>query len=762
MKMIWGIFKRDMCHATRNVIAVIVSMGLVVVPALYAWFNIAASWDPYGNTKALKVAVANNDKGYKSDLIPVRVNVGETIIGTLHANDQLDWQFVNSDKAIDGVKSGEYYAAIVIPKSFSADMMTLFSPDIKHAQLKYYLNEKINPIAPHITDQGATTVVNTIDKTFAKTIAQVGLDLASNILRYSQSPQMAEYMRNLDDNLTTMADTLTGASQQVTAYSQLLGSANDIVDSTGRLLSSATKAGKQARNALKQGKSGATSLTLAGTSVTSSVNTALNQVSDAFDQVAAKVNKAFDALGTDSATAANQLKELGEQISSGESLYDTYITSLKHMRASVEQLPDGDAAKQPILDAIDREIALLEAAKGDTQKLTQELKDASTQVTQNAAAAEHSRKEILGRIASAKQSITDVHDDYTTNVKPKIDALASTVSTLISQTDGMITQLNGTADDLDDVTSGVGSNVASIQSTLGAIAKKLNSSAATVKELITKLDAGDSDSVSDSGESDELRALTTANASTLSTLISAPVALHRVAVYPIANYGSAMAPFYTILSIWVGAIILCAMLKVTISDREKAHVLGLGDTLPRIAGPSGPGNASRWGLRLDHEYFGRYAIFALLALLQGTLVCLGDMYFLGVQANHALQFLAMGWLAALVFSNIVYTLTVSFGDIGKAVAVVLLVMQVAGSGGTFPIETLPKFFQMLYPFLPFPHAIDAMHAAMAGSYGNEYLLDMVYLALFLIPSLLLGLVLRKPVIRLNTWVSRNLESTKVM
>lgn len=762
MKLIWGIFKRDMCHATRNVIAVIVSMGLVVVPALYAWFNIAASWDPYGNTKALKVAVANNDKGYKSDLVPVRINVGETIISTLRANDQLDWQFVNSDKAIDGVESGEYYAAIVIPKSFSADMMTLFSPDIKHAQLKYYLNEKINPIAPHITDQGATTVVNTIDKTFAKTIAQVGLDLASNILRYSQSPQMAEYMRNLDDNLTTVADTLTGASQQVTSYSQLLGSANDIVDSTGRLLSSATKAGRQARNALKQGKSGATSITSTGASVTSSVNTALNQVSDAFDQVAAKVNKAFDALGTDSTTAANQLKELSEQISSGESLYDTYITSLKHMRASVEQLPDGDAAKQALLDAIDREIALLEAAKGDTQKLAQELKDASTQVTQNAAAAEHSRKEILGRIASAKQSITDVRDDYTTNVKPKIDALASTVSTLISQTDGMITQLNGTADDLDDVTSGVGSNVASIQSTLGAIAKKLDSSAATVKELITKLDAGDSDSVSDSGESDELRALTTANASTLSTLISAPVALHRVAVYPIANYGSAMAPFYTILSIWVGAIILCAMLKVTISDREKAHVLGLGDALPRIAGPSRPGNASRWGLRLDHEYFGRYAIFALLALLQGTLVCLGDMYFLGVQANHALQFLAVGWLAALVFSNIVYTLTVSFGDIGKAVAVVLLVMQVAGSGGTFPIETLPKFFQLLYPFLPFPHAIDAMHAAMAGSYGNEYLLDMVYLALLLIPSLLLGLVLRKPVIRLNTWVSRNLESTKVM
>lgn len=507
MKMIWGIFKRDMCHATRNVIAVIVSMGLVVVPALYAWFNIAASWDPYGNTKALKVAVANNDKGYKSDLIPVRVNVGETIISTLHANDQLDWQFVKSDKAIDGVKSGEYYAAIVIPKGFSADMMTLFSPDIKHAQLKYYLNEKINPIAPHITDQGATTVVNTIDKTFAKTIAQVGLDLASSILHYSQSPQMAEYMHNLNGNLTTMADTLSGASQQVTSYSQLLGSANDIVDSTGKLLASATKAGKQAQNALKQGKSGATSLTSAGANVTSSVNTALDQVSGAFDQVAAKVNKAFDAIGKDSDTAASQLATLSEQISSGESLYDTYITSLNHMRESVEQLPDSDSAKQALLEAIDREITLLEAAKGDSQKLAQQLKDASTQVTQDTAAAERSRKEILNRITSAKQSISNVRDDYATNVKPKIDALASTVSTLISQTDSIITQLSGTADDLDDVTGDAGTNVTSIRSTLGAIAKKLDSSAATVKELITKLETGGNagDGNSDGGDGDNGR-----------------------------------------------------------------------------------------------------------------------------------------------------------------------------------------------------------------------------------------------------------------
>lgn len=144
------------------------------------------------------------------------------------------------------------------------------------------------------------------------------------------------------------------------------------------------------------------------------------------------------------------------------------------------------------------------------------------------------------------------------------------------------------------------------------------------------------------------------------------------------------------------------------------------------------------------------------------MVGLGDLFYLGVQADHIFQFMLVCWLCALVFSNIMYTLALSFGTIGKALAVLLLVMQVAGSGGTFPIELLPTFFQKVYPFLLFPHAIQAMHAAMAGSYGNEYWQQMGYLALFLVPSLILGLFLRKPVISLNQWIVRKVESTKLM
>ena len=758
MKYFWGIFKRDMCHATRNVIAVVVSMGLIVVPALYAWFNISASWDPYKNTKSLKVAVANVDAGYKSELIPVRINVGETVTSALRANHQLDWQFVDRDKAVDGVRSGEYYAAIVIPKQFSADMMTLFSPKVKHATLKYYLNEKINPIAPHITDEGASTVANTIDKTFAKTLAQVGLDLASNLLNYSQSPQMSQYMTNLTSNIDGIVSSIFSAQSQVNAYSALLGSADDVLASADRLIASTKTAGKQAKKTLKQGGASVSTLTDAYDSVTGTVNRALKQASSSLDGIAGKVDTAFDQLDKDSTQTVKALQDLSSQVSDNANAYGNYVQQLQRMRGTVAAMPDSDPAKQPLLDVLDKQIAAVQAAQQDTQDLATALSDAAKQASDGGEGLKQSRKDILSQISTARASITAVRDDYAKHVKPKLDSLSASVTTLVSQTGAVVNGLDSITGDMGSVGSNAGGSVKAVRRTLNAVATSLGKSAEKLSDL-----SGLFKNAASSGDDSELKTLASSDTTTVATLLSAPVALDRVPVYPIANYGSAMAPFYTILSIWVGAIILVAMVKVSVSDREKAHVLGLGDELPIDPRDRElPGNAARFGLYAHHEYFGRLGFFTLLALLQGTIVCLGDLYFLGVQADHPLRFLLVGWACSLVFSNIVYTLTVSFGDIGKALAVVLLVMQVAGSGGTFPIQTLPKFFQLCYPFLPFPHAIDAMHAAMAGSYGNEYWTDLGALMLFLIPSLLLGLLLRKPVIRLNSWVLRNLESTHVM
>ena len=750
MKNILHLFKRDVQNVSRSVIGMVVVMGLIIVPCLYAWFNIAGSWDPYGNTGNLKIAVVNTDEGYESDLIPVEVNVGENVTATLRGNENFDWVVLNDrDKAIEGVKSGAYYAAVVIPKTFSADMMTLFSTDVKHADIEFYENQKANAIAQIVTEKGSSAVQSQVNETFTETITSIGLKTVSSLLDYMSTDQVSNFIANLSSALGDSVQDLQDIQTSATSLAGVLSSTSDSLTSAGGMLKQTGTVDESTKQLMEHAKSGVSDSEEALKAANDAINTAIDGSAGSFDNVSTELAKAFDAANQHVYLTVSQLNEAAAALNTRADDIDAMADQLRNLadQVSDDKLKDGLESAATSLGRIAVEY------RNNAKDLTATAKSLSDGMAE----VNNSRAEVDQAIADAKAGISGAKSDYDSTFSVKAKELKKTIS-------GVLDSLNGISGDLDSAVSGLTDASGSLAKGLSKAAKLVNKASDQLGEASDKISAF-KDELDGALMSDDLATIKTMignDPEGLAVSLSGPVALDRKPVYPIRNYGSAMAPFYTILSIWVGAIILCAMLKVTISDREKAHVLGLGDTLPRVAGPSGPGNASRWGLRLDHEYFGRYAIFALLALLQGTLVCLGDMYFLGVQANHALQFLAVGWLAALVFSNIVYTLTVSFGDIGKAVAVVLLVMQVAGSGGTFPIETLPKFFQMLYPFLPFPHAIDAMHAAMAGSYGNEYLLDMVYLALFLIPSLLLGLVLRKPVIRLNNWVSRNLESTKVM
>lgn len=774
MKLIWKLFARDVRQATRNVIAVVVTVGLVIVPALYAWYNIAASWNPYGNTKALKVAVANTDKGYKSDLIPVPINVGETVTNALRANHDLDWQFVDRSKAIDGVHSGEYYAALVIPKSFSADMMTLFSPKIKHAQLEYYLNEKINPIAPHITDEGASTVATTIDQSFVKTLSSVALNLASNVSKYAQSPEMAQYVSNATDHLTAMSSQLNSTASQIDAYSGLLGAADGIITSTDALLGSTGSAAAAAKKAMKQAKSGTTSLSGALSGAATGVSIALKQADAAYGSISTQIDSAFQDIDAQSSQVAGTLTTMQSQVQSQSDAFGNYADALQSL-ADSSTLP---AVKNALSKAADQ----ARHTQQQLQSAADGLGNAAKNITNGTASVTDTKTKLDNAITQARQSIAQASDTYEHTLQPQLNALISSIDDVAAQANTVIDGLSTTVRSVSKLSGGISSSITDIRASLGTASAALKRSAKKLDTLTGKLSE-----LSKDGNTD-LSSVISADPDAIASVLSAPVSVNRIPLYPMANYGSAMAPFYTILSIWVGAIILVAMLKVSISDHEKAKILGLGNDLPlgsavgireaviagREAGPGAaldvlkkpraesPGNARQFGLHLHHEYFGRYMIFCFLALLQGTLVCLGDMFYLGVQCEHPLQFLMVGWLAALVFSNIVYTLTVSFGDIGKAIAVILLVMQVAGSGGTFPIETLPKFFQLVSRWLLFPYGVDAMHSAMAGSYGWEYWIAMSKLALFLIPSLLLGLMLRKPVIRFNDWVIRNLESTKVM
>ncbi|OXM99738.1 YhgE/Pip domain-containing protein [Bifidobacterium vansinderenii] len=784
MRNILQIFTRDVRNAVSNVIGVIVTMGLVIVPSLYAWFNIAASWNPYDNTASLKVAVASADAGYKSDLIPVKINVGETVISTLRANHQLDWVFTDPDNAEDGVRSGDYYAAIVIPRNFSADMMTLFSPKVKHAKLKYYTNEKINAIAPHVTDEGADTIADQIDSTFAKTIGQVGLDLVTTLAKYAQGDQMQNYVANATGHIDAMGDQLTSASAQTASYSKLLASTESIIDSTSNLIDSSGKTVTDAKNGLKQAQDGVTSLDNALNGTADTLGSALSQSEKSYDSVSGKVDTAFDAIDTQSDAASKQLTALSGKVSGAADGYQSLIAALNDMKSATGSggAAGGSGSSSDVQTALDDAITAVTNAQKAQKDLAGQLSGAADTINGTNSDITAKRNDLKNQIAAAKKSVTDVKTTYDNGLKPKLAALADSIDTVSAQTRSVADGVSATVKDLKGVSGDADTSIAGIRKILDRASERLGSAGNTMHDLSKQIagitggtgnagsrasgdSAGSADSAqgdsgqngsgdSNSGGSDDasspvsqLGTLANLDPDALAALLSSPVSVNRVAVYHIANYGSAMAPFYTILAIWVGSIILVAMMKVAMSERGREEVL-MATGEPR--------------LRLHQQYFGRYLFFMLLALLQGALVALGDLYYLGVQSEHPMQFLLVCEVAAVVFSNITYTLALSFGDIGKAIAVVLLVMQVAGSGGTFPIETLPPVFRALYPFLPFPHGIAAMHAAMAGAFGAEFWRETALLAVFIVPSLLLGLVLRKPVIRLNDWIIRNLESTKLM
>lgn len=736
MRNIIAIFKRDLSRIRGSVVALIVAVGLVIVPTLYAWFNIAGSWDPYGNTGNLKVAVANSDDGYMSDLIPVRVNIGDTVVSALRENDQLDWRFVSESDAVEGVRSGEYYAAVVIPENFSSRMMTVFSSDAEHAEIVYYENQKANAIAPRVTDKAASTVRQQIDETFAKTISDVGLATTSSLLEFMDGDQITAYAGNLSGTLAGAITTLRDASGSVDEFAGLLQSSTGLLDSTSDLLASAGAANEDAEALVGDAKTGLSGMHDALDAAVAAINQSLKESAGDYDAAAKAIDEAFGAADAHVSLTVTQLRDASADVAKRASDMRDVQDNILAVERDVEGSNLPEKLKAELVQKIDIVANTVGNVANQQELLAKHLSDAAASLETGAADARAKAQAVKDGIAEAKGSIGGVKDSYNATLKQQISDLSDAVADVARRGSDMADDLGATVTDLSHAASALSDDLAGAHEVLAGASADLVSAADDLQRLKEGLDTAVT-----SGDLDRVRELIGSDPAALADALAAPVALDRQAVYHIKNYGSAMAPFYTTLSIWVAGIVLAAMLKANV---DEADVKALGNP------------------RLHELYLGRYAFFALLAFAQATLVCAGDLLFFGIQCEHPFQFMLVGWLAGFVFSNMIYTLTVSFGDIGKAIAVVLLVMQVAGSGGTFPIEMTADFFQAVYPFLPFTHAINAMHAAMAGAYGMEFWIELGTLSLYLIPSLALGLVFRRPVIRANRWIIEKLEETKLM
>lgn len=728
MKNIWMILCHDLSRSARNVMAIIVLAGLVMIPSLFTWFNVIASWDPFGNTRNLTVAVANTDEGYQSDLIPLRINIGEQALSALRANNDLNWVITSKDDAIDGTKSGEYYAALVLPPEFSADMMTFYEMGAERTGIEYYTNEKKNALAPKITGQGASEVSTTINEVFTATLSEVGLQIISSLSESLNDADTQVALSRLEAHVGETAAQLRSGAEIADMFTLLISSSAPLVSSASDLATSSADALHDASAAVNGGIDATQSLKSTLGSATESLGNALSASVESYQAVSDSMDVVYATLDEQSTTSTEALLALAARVQTQKDQYtsvrDSLVTNVGPLIPDIAR------------DAFDLVVSRIENAIAKQQALQDHLEETAQHVTEENSDTQTARQEGLSLVADTKEAIQEAENAYGNSLRPKLDALATTLASINQGMETVGSDLSDTSAALSDGSDSLLDRLSQAESKSASISDSLTDAADRFDELsaaLTKaIETGDLTPLTDVIGNDP---------EALAASLSEPVELKRVPVFSVISFGSAMTPLYTMLALWVGALLLSVVIRVDVP----------ADALP----PNRP-------LTPAQTYVGRYGIFGLVGFAQSTLLGVGLILFIQVEPAHPWLLMLAAWLMSLVFTMITYTLVVAFGNAGKALAVLLLVVQISSSGGAYPLEVLPQWYQNISPFLPATHAVNAMRPAIAGVHNVDYWVSLGWLSLFIVPTLLLGFVLRRPLMDFNQNLLRELESTKLL
>ncbi|MBI0072297.1 YhgE/Pip domain-containing protein [Bifidobacterium sp. W8115] len=727
MKTVLAIFRRDLWRILRNPVALVVTIGVAVLPSLYAWFNIMALWDPYSNVKNLPVAVVSMDRGAQSAETG-RINAGRSVIQELRGNDSLGWKFMDDDqRAIDEVHSGKCYAAIIIPERFSADLVGIVEGTGSRPALNYYVNEKKNAIAPKVTDTGASTIDQEINTVFVSAVSDA---LAGKVLQTAGDAQgAAEQSRSqvvgdlgeiigqldrTDGQLDRIGSTMGQARQTVA------GSRSDIKDLQSQI--SATQATlSKAQNHMTRTRDDSLRFS-------SALNQALADGSVRLSSAVTDVNTVAGGITAD----LNATQDKVDRVNSGlGQLVDANGKAVDRLQSGLDQsgLHPGDPAYESIQRQID-----------DLKKTNQQQKASLDAFKKNSSTALGSGKQAATDLSSAMtdtgdtgiKALTAASQSLTGTTMPNLLTGLDNLNASNGSLQGALSSLATTAAQTDALLDQLDSTIGQAQSTLSTTRASLASVRSDLEGVRTDLAA-----LGSSAAWNRMSQTLGLSPESFGKAMASPVKLDSHTVYPVSNYGSSVAPFYTNLALWVGGFILIAIYKLEV-DKE--------------------------GIRkctATQAYLGRWLLLVFVGFFQALIATVGDLM-LGIQCQQPALFVLAGVFASFVYINIIYALAASFRHIGKALAVVLVILQIPGSSGMYPIEMMPDFFRNLNPWLPFTYGINAMRETIGGMYGNHYWQDMLHIFWYLPAALLIGLVVRRYLLNLNALFDRRLGATDLM
>ncbi len=980
MKQIWRIYKTDLRNVAKHWAAIVIVVGLMILPSLYAWFNIKASWDPYGNTKEVPIAVSNQDAG--SNLRGKDINIGDEIVDSLKKNKKLGWKFVDEKQAIYGVERGDYYASITIPKDFSEKIATVLDENPQKPELDYYVNEKVNAIAPKITAKGASGITEEISKNFVKTangeifkiFNDLGIDLETNLPSIekvkdlvfkleAQFPEMNTLMDKALDDATRAEDVVKVAQKELPVVESVINDGQDTLKSLDAFFARNDETLQRAPGTIKNnliaiqtGLNGAAAITdfLKNPSVDFNLalpdpsklpelpNVTIPQIpalpelpqvnGEGYKNIAKNINQTVNnvfssiRVGTtyaqgvinglqngnfDPEKAKQDLNKVSENLQDradsvsyvidvftkfkesastdfGKEFFQKRIERLTSLKSAIENanggvkdianiIGTGQEVKKDVRDATNKKLDAInnlvnqaeadynatfvadfekavstaeqlknkaEGVKEDAQQLRGNLNqdiNKANEILNNGREAydkavnDYSRlktelgkaredlnnkgingldstkvalNDIRGELQAGKNLVNDMipvmentnkvladvnSDKNTNNMISKLNKLKDGLQKAIDLTDKGIDAINKgqkpAADVIESINAVSKSTSAQISDILAKydseIVPNFNEAIARTKEMskntsqilkeadkklpdVKKILEDSSkglvdgkkkladikaempatekkikelaDKIRDFESEEDLKdiiRLLKNDVEKQSDYFANPVNLKENKLFAMPNYGSAMSPFYTVLALWVGALLMVSLLTVEVHEEGANYK--------------------------SHEiYFGRLLTFLTIGLSQAFIVSMGDIFLLGTYVVDKFWFVLFSLFIGGVFVCIVYSLVSIFGNVGKSMAIILLVLQVAGSGGTFPIQMTPAFFQAIYPFLPFTYAISAIRETVGGMLWDIVTRDLLVLSAFVVVMIVAALLLKTPINKSSEKFVENAKGSKII
>ena len=704
MRNIWRIFRADWQRISASVVAVVVIMGLCLIPCLYAWFNIFSNWDPYGPdaTSNIRVAVTSEDEGY--ELLGLKLNIGSMVLDGLKSNDQMGWDFVDSrEEALEGVRSGKYYAALIVPSDFTGDFVSILDTDLQHPQIEYYENEKKNAIAPKITNKAKTAVQDEINATVVETVTNAVTTVSSvckalGLDADDVSQGIIEKLNSAQNSLRTLEETLNAMQTLADQTDSILACAGVVTGDLDSIVSGNDLSGIQ--DALDRGIG------------------RLNETEAEIARQLEDIDAQIDVIADDIATAVGTAEDVAGFLAGPAQRLDQ---RLEEQQKRLEKLRDFADDYPAVQERLGNAIYRI----GELRDLLKTLEDPGQLETW--------RQEVQAKVDEIRQELREAALRISGSVNQRLEELNRDVKEKLQTLQSVFDNVSGGLSALGDKLTRYQEAIQSTGTTLGG-AIQLSS---TLRGDLGQLAQDVGRIVTSDGFRRFMEVLEN-DPEGLADYLSDPVAMETVPVYEITSYGSSMAPYYIMLALFVGSLLTATMLHVNAPMPE----------LPR--------------LRPWQRFFGRYQLFFLIGMVQALVTGLGCIYYIGIQCPYPGLFLLACCVCSLNFTMMNYALVYALDNIGMAASVIIMVIQVAGSGGVYPIDVLPGIFQKLYRFMPFHYGMDMIRETIAGRYENVYWKNLAVMAAMCVLFAVLGMVLYYPARPLNRLIARSKEKSGIM